>query len=250
MEGGTVMRLDKLISECGLASRTETARACRAGSVTVNGVPVKKPDTSVDPEKDCVTLRGVPVVWRRYVYLLLNKPQGYVSATEDGDAPCVTELVPAEYRKMGVFPCGRLDKYTTGLMLLTNDGPLAHRLLAPKSHVTKRYGFRTEAPLTAEDVRRLEAGVDIGGYVTAPCRVTLTAPDCGVIAITEGKYHQIKRMMEAVGNRITELERLTFGTLTLDPALARGAWRELTGEELTALRGGQSNVTEKGQNQP
>lgn len=244
------MRLDKLISECGLASRTETARACRAGCVTVNGVPVKKPDTPVDPEKDCVTLRGVPVVWRRYVYLLLNKPQGYVSATEDGDAPCVTELVPAEYRKMGVFPCGRLDKYTTGLMLLTNDGPLAHRLLAPKSHVTKRYGFRTEAPLTAEDVRRLEAGVDIGGYVTAPCRVTLTAPDCGVIAITEGKYHQIKRMMEAVGNRITELERLTFGTLTLDPALARGEWRELTGEELTALRGGQSNVTEKGQNQP
>lgn len=244
------MRLDKLISECGLASRTETARACRAGSVTVNGVPVKKPDTPVDPEKDCVTLRGVPVVWRRYVYLLLNKPQGYVSATEDGDAPCVTELVPAEYRKMGVFPCGRLDKYTTGLMLLTNDGPLAHRLLAPKSHVTKQYGFRTEAPLTLEDVRRLEAGLDIGGYVTAPCRVTLTAPDCGVIAITEGKYHQIKRMMEAVGNRITELERLTFGTLTLDPVLARGEWRELTGEELTALRGGQSNVTEKGQNQP
>lgn len=233
------MRLDKLISECGLASRSETARACRSGGVTVNGVPVKKPDTPVNPETDLVTLRGVPVVWRRYVYLLLNKPQGYVSATEDGDAPCVTELVPKEYRRMGVFPCGRLDKYTTGLMLLTNDGPLSHRLLAPKSHVTKQYGFRTEAQLSAEDVQRLEAGVDIGGYVTAPCRVTLTAPNAGVIAITEGKYHQIKRMMEAVGNRITELERLTFGSLTLDPTLARGEWRELTTEELDALRGEQ-----------
>lgn len=243
------MRLDKLISECGLASRTETARACRAGSVTVNGVSVKKSDTQVDPEADRVFFCGREVLWRRYVYLLLNKPQGYVSATEDGDAPCVTELVPAEYRKMGIFPCGRLDKYTTGLMLLTNDGPLAHRLLAPKSHVTKRYGFRVASPLSAEAVQRLEAGVDIGGYVTAPCEVTLTAPDCGVIAITEGKYHQIKRMMETVGTRITELERLTFGSLALDPALARGCWRELTDEETAALRGARSNTTEKGQNQ-
>ncbi|MDY3862727.1 MAG: pseudouridine synthase [Eubacteriales bacterium] len=233
------MRLDRMISECGLASRTETGRACRAGSVTVNGVPVRRADVQVQPETDCVVFCGREVRWRKFVYLLLNKPQGYVSATEDGDAPCVTELVPEVYRRMGIFPCGRLDKYTTGLMLLTNDGPLAHRLLAPKSHVTKRYGFRVEKELSPEDICALEGGVDIGGYVTAPCRITLRAPQAGEIAITEGKYHQIKRMMEAVGNRITELERLSFGALVLDPAMKRGDWRELTGDEIKALQNGQ-----------
>ena len=233
------MRLDRMISECGLASRTETGRACRAGSVTVNGVPVRRADVQVQPETDCVVFCGREVRWRKFVYLLLNKPQGYVSATEDGDAPCVTELVPEVYRRMGIFPCGRLDKYTTGLMLLTNDGPLAHRLLAPKSHVAKRYGFRVEKELSPEDICALEGGVDIGGYVTAPCRVTLLAPQAGEIAITEGKYHQIKRMMEAVGNRITELERLSFGALVLEPAMKRGDWRELTGDEIKALQNGQ-----------
>ena len=233
------MRLDRMISECGLASRTETGRACRAGSVTVNGVPVRRADLHVQPETDCVVFCGREVRWRKFVYLLLNKPQGYVSATEDGDAPCVTELVPEVYRRMGIFPCGRLDKYTTGLMLLTNDGPLAHRLLAPKSHVTKRYGFRVEKELSPEDICVLEGGVDIGGYVTAPCRVTLRAPQAGEIAITEGKYHQIKRMIEAVGNRITELERLSFGALVLEPAMKRGDWRELTGDEIKALQNGQ-----------
>lgn len=241
------MRLDKLISECGLASRSETARACRSGGVTVNGAPVKKPDMQVDPDADCIVFCGRTVQWRQFIYLLLNKPEGYVSATEDGDAPCVTELVPETYRRMGIFPCGRLDKYTTGLMLLTNDGQLAHRLLAPKSHVTKRYYFRVEQPLSVDDVAALEAGVDIGGYVTAPCKVELSRPDCGIIAITEGKYHQIKRMMEAVGNRITELERRSFGALKLDPALGRGDWRELTAEEIDALR---LIPSEKGQNEP
>ena len=155
----------------------------------------------------------------------------------------MTELVPPEYRRKGIFPCGRLDKYTTGLMLLTNDGPLAHRLLAPKSHVTKSYGFTTERPLSAEDLSALEAGIDIGGYVTAPCRVTLSTPDAGVIFITEGKYHQIKRMMEAVDNRILTLERLTFGPLTLDPASERGAWRELTGAEIRALQTGDPTIS-------
>ena len=236
------MRLDKLISECGLATRTETARACRSGSVTVNGVPVGKPDTHIDPDADRVVFCGKPVVRQQYVYLLLNKPQGYVSATDDKSAPCVTELVPPEYRRKGIFPCGRLDKYTTGLMLLTNDGPLAHRLLAPKSHVTKSYGFTVEHSLSAEDVAALEAGIDIGGYVTAPCRVTLSAPDAGVIFITEGKYHQIKRMMDAVGNRILTLERLTFGPLSLDSALGRGEWRQLTETELQALQTGGKTI--------
>lgn len=229
------MRLDKLLSECQLATRSEAAKACRAGLVTVNGEAVRKADLHVDPEKDSVVFRGETVEYREFVYLMLNKPDGYISATEDGRDPVVTELLPLKYQRMGLFPCGRLDKHTLGLMLLTNDGVMAHRLLAPKSHVTKSYGFRVQDPLTDADVERLEAGVDIGDYVTKPCRVERTTPTEGVIYITEGKYHQIKRMMEAVDNRITDLERLTFGPLTLDSSLERGEWRMLTSEEEAAL---------------
>lgn len=230
------MRLDKMLSECGVASRSEVAKACRAGLVTVNGAVAARPDTRVDEQTDAVVFRGAPVRYRKFIYLLLNKPSGYVSATEDGNDPVVTGLVPEEYRRMGIFPCGRLDKYTTGLMLLTNDGALSHRLLAPKSHVTKRYRFAAERPLTGADVAALEVGVDIGGYTTKPCKIDLTDPQNGVIAITEGKYHQIKRMLETVGNRIASLERITFGPLSLPADLPRGAWRELTGEEENALK--------------
>lgn len=225
-----------MISECGIASRSEVAKAARAGSITIDGIPVRRADVKVDPEHQTVVYCGTRVVWRRFVYLMLNKPDGYISATEDGRGdPVVTDLLTPEYRKMGVFPCGRLDKHTLGLMLLTNDGTLSHRLLAPKSHVTKSYGFRVKFPISQEDIVSLEAGVDIGGYVTKPCRVTLRGEKEGIIAITEGKYHQIKLMMEAVHNQIVYLERLTFGTLSLDPALARGEWRELTAEELARL---------------
>ena len=229
------MRLDKMLSECGIATRKESARAARAGQISVNGVPVRNADTKVDPETDTVVYCGRPVRYRKYVYFMLNKPDGYVSATEDGKDPVVTELLPEEYRKMGIFPCGRLDKNTLGLMLLTNDGALSHRLLAPKSHVSKSYGFDVKFPLSEADLAELEAGVDIGGYVTKPCRVVLSDDKSGVITITEGKYHQIKLMMEAVHNQITRLERLTFGPLSLDPDLERGEWRELTPDEIDAL---------------
>ena len=234
-EGGAAMRLDKLISACGVASRSETARACRAGLVTVNGQTARSADMQVDPETDAVSYGGRAVAYRRFVYLMLNKPAGYVSSTDAGDGPPVTDLLPEEYRRMGVFPCGRLDRDTLGLMLLTNNGPLSHRLLAPRSHVAKSYRFAVSGPLGRREAAMLEAGVDIGGYVTRPCRVELTGPDCGVITLTEGKYHQIKRMMERVGVRVTTLERLSFGPLTLDPALERGRWRPLTPGEEAAL---------------
>ena len=229
------MRLDKMLSECGLASRKETARAVRAGQITVNGVVAQKAEMQVDPASDAVTFCGTPVRYRKYVYIMLNKPDGYVSATEDGRDPTVVELLPETYRKMELFPCGRLDKHTLGLMLLTNDGQLSHRLLSPKQHVTKSYAFRVKFPLSEDDVRALEAGVDIGGYLTKPCKVALSDAREGIISITEGKYHQIKLMMEAVHNQITYLERKAFGPLSLDPTLARGEWRELTDEEIAAL---------------
>ena len=230
------MRLDKLLSECGMASRKESARAAKAGQITVNGIPVSKADVQVDPAVDVITFCGKAVRWREFVYVMLNKPDGYVSATEDARGEqVVTSLLPEEYQKMGLFPCGRLDKHTLGLMLLTNDGQLSHRLLSPKRHVAKTYAFHVKFPLSEADVTALEAGVDIGGYLTKPCTVKLTSEREGHITIIEGKYHQIKLMMEAVHNQITYLERITFGPLSLDVALARGEWRELIAEEIDAL---------------
>ena len=230
------MRLDKMLSECGIASRSESARAARKGRITLNGCAVKRADVQVDPDRDAVSYCGTPVVYRRFVYLMLNKPDGYISATEDGRGdPVVTDLLAPEHRKMGVFPCGRLDKHTLGLMLLTNDGQLAHRLLSPKRHVAKTYAFRVKFPLSQADISALENGVDIGGYLTKPCTVTLTDEREGRITLTEGKYHQIKLMMEAVHNQITYLERITFGPLSLDLTLSRGEWRELTDGEIAAL---------------
>jgi 16S rRNA pseudouridine516 synthase len=230
------MRLDKMLSECGIASRKESAKAARSGQITVDGIPVKNADAKIDPEKDTIVFCGRPIQYKKYVYFLLNKPDGYVSATEDGKDPVVTELFPEEYRKMGIFPCGRLDKHTLGLMLITNDGVLSHRLLAPKNHVSKSYRFDVKFPISEEDVKALECGVDIGGYVTKPCQVSLDGDKSGVITIVEGKYHQIKLMMEAVHNQITYLERISFGPLTLDEGLARGEWRELSEKEIQALQ--------------
>lgn len=230
------MRLDRMLSECGVASRSEVARACRKGLVLVNGIPATRPDLQVDESTAAVVYCGATVRYRKFVYLLLNKPSGYISATEDGSDPVVTDLLPPEYRRMGIFSCGRLDKYTVGLMLLTNDGDLSHRLLAPKNHVEKSYRFECLSPLSQADKTALEAGVDIGGYCTKPCQIELVAPCEGTITITEGKYHQIKRMLEAVGNQITFLERVTFGGVELPRDLARGEWRELTNQELELLK--------------
>ncbi len=234
------MRLDKYLSLTGTATRSEAAKAVRSGEVLVDGVPAKKADIQIDPDTARVVFRGVPVVYRRYTYILMHKPDGVVSATEDGREQTVLDLLPDELRRIrpALFPCGRLDKHTTGLMLLTNNGDLSHRLLSPSRHVDKTYRFRVKFPLSDEDINALESGVDIGGYVTAPCRVERDADmpaRAGRITLHEGKYHQIKLMMEARHNQITELARITFGPLTLDPSLAPGEWRLLTEEEIAAL---------------
>ena len=231
------MRLDKLLSVTATATRKETAKAVRAGLVTVNGAVAKKADMQLDPERDTVTFAGRSVVYKQYRYVLLNKPDGYVSATEDGRDPTVLELLPPLYTDLELFPCGRLDKHTLGLMLLTNNGELAHRLLSPKRHVAKRYRFRVKFPLNAEDCARFRDGVVLeDGYETKPAEIALDEDQrSGTVTLIEGKYHQIKRMMEALHNRITYLERITFGPLVLQEDLPRGAWRELTPEEEAAL---------------
>ena len=229
------MRLDKFIVEAGLATRTEVSKYAKAGAISVNGVVVRRASGHIDPVTDKVTLHGKEVIWREFTYIMLNKPDGYVSVTDDGKFPTVVELLPEELQRIGLFPCGRLDKNTLGLMLLTNNGPLAHKLLSPKNHVDKKYRFTVKFPINEDDVRELESGVDIGGYVTAPCKVEMIDEKNGYITLTEGKYHQIKLMAEAVHNQITYLERVSFGPLLLDTALKRGEWRHLTAEEESEL---------------
>ena len=231
------MRLDKFLSVTATATRSEAGKAARRGAITVNGVPVRRADVAVDPEKDAVVYCGTPVVYKPYRYVLLNKPDGYVSATEDGRDPTVLELLPPLYTTLGLFPCGRLDKHTLGLMLLTNDGELSHRLLSPRRHVAKRYRFRCKFPLTEEECARFRDGLVLeDGYETKPAEIELDEGGrSGVITLVEGKYHQIKRMLEAVGNRIVFLERIDFAGVVLDRSLERGEWRYLRAEEQAVL---------------
>lgn len=228
---GKNMRLDKLIADTGKASRKEVKLAAKKGGITVNGISVMRTDMHVDPQKDVVSFFGEQIVYKKYTYVIMNKPAGYVSVTEaKGEIPALA-LLPEDLQKIGLFPAGRLDKSTTGLLFLTNDGETAHRLTSPKHHAEKEYAYTVKYPLSAEDISVLEKGVTLDdGYVTLPCRIVGTGEREGRIILREGKYHQIKRMMQAVHNSITSLCRVRYADLTLE-GLAEGEWRELTAEE-------------------
>lgn len=231
------MRIDKFLSNMGVASRTESSKAARGGLILVNGTPIKKADVHIDPDRDEIVFCGRKIEYRKYTYILMNKPDGVVSATEDGRDKTVIDLLPEELQKLNLFPCGRLDKHTLGLVMLTDDGDLAHRLLSPKHHVKKKYFFESKFPLTDDEVVYLERGATLeDGYVTKPSEIELIGDrKSGYITLVEGKYHQIKRMLESVNNKITYLERITFGPLTLDEGLPRGQWRFLTKYEIEEL---------------
>ncbi len=236
------MRLDKYMSSAGVLTRRECAAAVKRGRICVDGLPAAKADMQVEPSCK-ITLDGVPVVWREFTYIMLHKPEGVVSATDDPGERTVLDLLPEQLRRLNLFPCGRLDKSTTGFVLLTSDGVLSHRVLAPKRHAEKVYRFTVKYPLSEDDVKTLEGGVVLSAdsyaeeWKTAPCRVI---PDTdrlgGEIVLTEGKYHQIKRMMEAVHNQITSLARVSFCGIDLDPTLKPGEWRYLTEEEEVLLK--------------
>ncbi len=233
------MRIDKLLSVTGRATRSEASRAARDGRITVNGIAERSAARNIDPDLDIVALDGINIEYSEHIYIMLNKPEGYVSATEDGRDPTVLELIQPEECRRGIFPCGRLDKNTLGLMLLTDDGELAHKLLAPKSHVEKTYFFKCKDPLSEEDRVSLESGLRLAdGYMTKPAQLKVFDDrKSGEITLYEGKYHQIKRMFGAVNdNRITYLERISFGPLALDVSLKRGSWRYLTSDEISMLK--------------
>ena len=232
------MRIDKFISECGIASRKEAARAAKAGLVSVDGKAVRDLSAHIDPEVQTVTFCGREITYRRFTYVMLNKPEGYVSATEDSKLPVVTELLSPELRKMELFPVGRLDRDTVGLMILTNDGPLAHAVLSPRKHVDKVYRFECAVPM-AKDAETLFSGsITLADGYECKSAVLVCDPDRlgGYITLTEGKYHQIKRMVAATDNRVTFLKRVSFGGISLDTSLKPAQWRYLTSDEEQLLK--------------
>lgn len=250
------MRLDKYLSQAGLGTRSEVKKFIRSGRVLLNGVTAKKSEEKVEDGME-VLFDGNPVIWEKYEYFMLNKPAGVVSATQDSRDRTVLDLLTCVHSKE-TFPVGRLDKDTEGLLLLTNDGMLAHELLSPKKHVSKRYLVWAEGEITPTDRTLLEEGLDIGDKkLTMPARLSninyFVEDGTGMhrkgkceempvvqtrleISISEGRYHQVKRMFAVVGKPVQYLKRLSMGTLELDEALAPGEFRRLTEEEIKKLK--------------
>ena len=232
------IRLDKYLADMGCGTRSQVKREIAGGSVMVNGAPARRPEDKIDTEKDSVVFRGSPLGYTEYEYFMLNKPAGVVSATEDRTERTVLDLIDARQRK-DLFPVGRLDKDTEGLLLVTNDGGMAHRLLSPKKHVDKVYYAKVAGRITEEHVRLFAEGVDIGDEKpTLPAELTvLSSGEISEIelVIREGRFHQVKRMFQAAGGEVIYLKRLRMGSLVLDRELQPGEYRKLTEEEVRAL---------------
>lgn len=236
-----MLRLDKYLADMGVGTRQEVKQKIKKGMVSVDGEIIKTPERKIDPDQQRVCVSGEEITYAEYEYYMLHKPAGVVSATEDKKEKTVLDCIESKRRK-DLFPVGRLDKDTEGLLLITNDGALSHRLLSPKKHVDKTYYARIDGFVTEETKKRFLAGVNIGTdreeEWTMPARLEiLKASEVSEIRLTiqEGKYHQVKRMFESQGMKVTYLKRESMGPLRLDAALAVGAYRELTKEELELL---------------
>lgn len=234
------MRLDKLLANMGYGSRKEVKQLLKQKAVTVDGASVKDAAMHVDPEQQNVSVYGERVVYTEFVYFMMNKPPGVISATEDLRDETVIDLLEPFDQHFQPFPVGRLDKDTEGLLVLTNDGILAHNLLSPKKHVPKVYYAHIEGVVTEEDVEKFAEGVELDdGYMTKPGKLVIlkSASQSEIeLTIQEGKFHQVKRMFESVGKCVTYLKRISMGNLKLDDHLALGEYRELTAEELNCLQ--------------
>ena len=234
------MRLDKLLAHAGIGTRSEVKKYVRDGWVEVDGVKVNSSSLQIDPKTQVVLFKGEPVIYREYVYFMMNKPQGVVSATEDRREQTVIDLLEEEDQVYDVFPVGRLDKDTEGLLLLSNHGGLAHGLLSPKRHVAKTYEAVVDGPVNGKDIEAFKAGVALeDGYVTLPAELEILSSGDRKseirLTIYEGKFHQVKRMFESRGRFVVFLKRVSMGPLKLDEALMPGEYRALTEEEEAAL---------------
>lgn len=231
-----MMRLDKFLVACEIGTRSEVKNIIKKGQITIDGTICKNADFKFDETTSVICFQGKTLVYKEFQYYMLNKPQGVVSATEDNHDKTVLDLL-TNVRKKNLFPVGRLDKDTEGLLILTNDGALAHSLLTPKKHVDKTYLVGLRFPISEEDITQLESGVDIGeAKLTLPAKVKVLDPLQIELTIHEGKFHQVKRMLQAVSNEVLTLKRISFGSLSLDPSLDLGEYRELTDEEVRILK--------------
>ena len=237
-----MIRIDKFLSQMQVATRSESKKLIKNKRITKNGVTVTDGGEKCDPDNDCICLDGTPIAYQEYHYVMLHKPAGCVTATEDRYDKTVMEFLPEKLRR-GLSPVGRLDKDTEGLLLITDDGALNHQLLVPGKHVPKTYYAHIDGIVTSADIAAFQTGLDIGEKkLTAPAILEILHTDETAsaseikVTITEGKFHQVKRMFQAVGKKVVYLKRLSMGSLTLDETLAPGNWRELTKEEITNLK--------------
>ncbi len=231
------MRLDKYLAHAGIGTRKEVKKLIRSKAVCVNGEIIRNDDYKIDENVDKVFVYDEPVFYQEFYYVMLNKPDGYVSATMDDRDPTVLDLIYEDFA-YSLFPVGRLDKDTEGLLLLTNDGALAHNLLSPKKHVDKDYYVELEHAFSDEDITSLESGIALNEEeVCAPAKVERISENEMILTIQEGKFHQVKRMMHAIANEVVYLKRLRMGNLVLDENLELGDYRMLSDEEIASLKG-------------
>ena len=232
-------RLDKLLAATGRWSRREVKDLVRQGRVELDGQPAAAADVKIDPAAADIRVDGEALSYSRFTYLMLHKPAGVLSAARDSRQKTVLDLLPSELRRRGLSPVGRLDKDTEGLLVITSDGKLAHRIISPRHEVGKVYYARLDGELTDEDVAALEAGIHIrdadGEFDARPAKLRRDGGDAAYIRVTEGKYHQVKRMFAARGKHVVYLKRMAIGALALDPELKPGEWRELTDDEVALL---------------
>ncbi len=230
-------RIDKLISSCLVISRKDATVLIKKGRVAIDGVPVKSGDVKADPEKNVIEVDGNAISYKEYIYIMLNKPKGLVCAASDARDKTVLSLFDKTYADKGLFSCGRLDKDTTGLLLMTTDGALSHKLLSPKHHAEKVYCVETDQPFTSDDALLMKQGIMMDGKMTHPAILEITdTPTKAYITLTEGKYHEINRLCYACGRKeVLRLHRVSFAGLSLDENLAEGQWRELTDDEIKLI---------------
>ena len=228
------MRIDKYLADCSLITRSEASKAIKNGRVLIDGKCVRDPSAKIDENSSSVVFDGKKLGYSEFRYIMLNKPADTISTTEEESPKSVMKLLPAEMKRLDMFPCGRLDIDTTGLLIITNDGQTAHALLSPKHHAEKTYLFEC-LPLPEGAEQKLECGVELKDFTSKPCTVSLADRQNGTITVTEGKYHQVKRMFLAVGSEITRLKRISFAGIELDSGLREGEWRDLTEGEKEIL---------------
>lgn len=229
-----MMRLDRILANARVGTRSQVKKIVKAGRVTVNGDIAPSSDIRIDENTARIAVDGQEIMYQEYVYYMLNKPAGYITATE-GTVPIVMDLMQEE--RKGLFPCGRLDKDTTGLLLIMNDGLLAHELLSPKKHVDKEYIVGLELPVSDEDIQKIAQGISYDGEDYKPAIYKKISDTTGSIILKEGKYHEIKLIFKALGNKVVSLQRIRMKNLVLDSNLKEGEYRPLTDEELNDLKG-------------